>query len=121
AMARDRHLPAGLAAVHPRFGVPHRAEVAVGVVVALLAGTVDLRGAIGFSSFGVLAYYAIANASAWTLGADEGRPPRLVPIVGGLGCVVLAFALPSASVAAGAAVLVLGAALYPLSRARTRR
>jgi APA family basic amino acid/polyamine antiporter len=121
AMARDRHLPAGLAAVHPRFGVPHHAEVAVGVVVALLAGTVDLRGAIGFSSFGVLAYYAIANASAWTLGADEGRPPRLVPIVGGLGCVVLAFALPSASVAAGAAVLVLGAALYPLSRARTRR
>ena len=74
AMARDRHLPAGLAAVHPRFGVPHRAEVAVGVVVAALAAVADVRGAIGFSSFAVLLYYAVANASAWTLGqaADPG-------------------------------------------------
>ena len=37
AMARDRHLPHALAAVHPRFGSPHRAEIAVGVVVAVVA------------------------------------------------------------------------------------
>ncbi len=92
AMARDRHLPAGLAAVHPRFGVPHRAEVAVGVVVAALAAVADVRGVIGFSSFAVLLYYAIANASAWTLGR------RLIPAAGLAGCVVLAFALPLASV-----------------------
>jgi APA family basic amino acid/polyamine antiporter len=116
AMARDAHLPASLAAVHPRFGVPHHAELAVGVVVAVLAATIDLRGAIGFSSFGVLAYYAIANASAWTLGAAEGRPPRAVPIVGGLGCLALAVALPVTSVVMGAAVLALGAAWYPLGR-----
>lgn len=30
AMARDRHLPHQLAAVHPKFKVPHRAEIAVG-------------------------------------------------------------------------------------------
>ena len=69
AMARDRHLPAVLAAVHPRFDTPYRAELAVGAVVAVLAGVLDLRGAIGFSSFAVLVYYAIANASAFTLGA----------------------------------------------------
>ena len=69
AMARDRHLPHALAAVHPRFGSPHRAEIAVGVVVAVAAAVVDVRDAIGFSSFAVLLYYAIANASAWTLGA----------------------------------------------------
>ncbi|MGW7282837.1 APC family permease, partial [Streptomyces sp. NPDC054844] len=78
AMARDRHLPHALAAVHPRFKVPHRAELAVGAVVAVLAATVDVRDAIGFSSFGVLAYYAVANASAWTLAPGEGRPRRLV-------------------------------------------
>ena len=71
AMARDRHLPHVLAAVHPRFNVPHRAELAVGAVVAVLAGTVDVRGTIGFSSFGVLVYYAVANASALTLRRDE--------------------------------------------------
>ncbi|OEV30873.1 transporter, partial [Streptomyces nanshensis] len=47
AMARDRHLPHALAAVHPRFEVPHRAGLAVGAVVAVLAATADVRGAIG--------------------------------------------------------------------------
>jgi APA family basic amino acid/polyamine antiporter len=121
AMARDRHLPHALAAVHPRFRVPHRAEVTVGVVVAVLAATVDLRGAIGFSSFGVLAYYAIANASAWTLGPDEGRPPRAVPVAGLAGCVVLAFALPASSVVVGAGVLAAGAAWYGLRPVISRR
>jgi APA family basic amino acid/polyamine antiporter len=112
AMARDRHLPAGLAAVHPRFGVPHRAEVAVGVVVAGLAAVADIRGVIGFSSFAVLLYYAIANASAWTLGR------RLIPAAGFAGCVVLALALPRISVLTGVAVLAVGAAIYAVRRLR---
>ncbi|MFJ4617206.1 APC family permease [Streptomyces sp. NPDC088812] len=120
AMARDRHLPHALAAVHPRFKVPRRAEPAVGAVVAVLAATTDVRGAIGFSSFGVLAYYAIANASAWTLTPAEGRPARIVPVVGTAGCLVLAFALPPASVLWGAAVIAAGAAAYGLRKAAGR-
>ncbi|MER5800515.1 APC family permease [Streptomyces mirabilis] len=110
AMARDGHLPGALAEVHPRFQVPHRAELAVGAVVAALAATVDVRGAIGFSSFGVLAYYAVANASAWTLSSAPAA--RLVPVVGLVGCVTLAFALPALSVVVGAAVLGVGVAAY---------
>jgi APA family basic amino acid/polyamine antiporter len=106
AMARDRHLPHALAAVHPRFKSPHRAEVAVGVVVAVVAAVVDVRGAIGFSSFAVLLYYAIANASAWTLGR------KVIPALGFVGCLVLAFLLPISSVVVGAAVVALGAAAY---------
>ncbi|CAL9337947.1 putative transporter [Streptomyces sp. enrichment culture] len=116
AMARDRHLPHALAAVHPKFKVPHRAELVVGVVVAVVAATADVRGAIGFSSFGVLAYYAVANASAWTLSPDEGRPARVIPAVGLAGCLALAFALPASSVIWGAAVLALGAAAYGVRR-----
>jgi len=111
AMARDGHLPRFLAAVHPRFGVPHRAEMAVGVVVALLASTLDLRGAIGFSSFAVLAYYAVANASALTL--PKGR---VIPAFGLLGCAVLAFSLPAVSVLTGCGVLALGALGYAIRR-----
>jgi len=121
AMARDGHLPRALAAVHPRHQVPHHAEVAVGVTVAVLAAAVDLRGAIGFSSFAVLAYYAIANASAWTLRDDEGRPPRAVPAVGLLGCLVLAFTLPITSVLTGAAVLAAGALVWSARRNRVTR
>ncbi|GAA1880079.1 APC family permease [Streptantibioticus ferralitis] len=120
AMARDRHLPHALAAVHPRFHVPHRAELAVGGVVAVIAAFADIRGVIGFSSFGVLVYYAIANAAAWTLAPGEGRPPRIVPLVGLVGCTALAFALPVVSVLSGAAVLAAGALLYAVRRAMRR-
>ncbi|MBM9624214.1 amino acid permease [Streptomyces zhihengii] len=121
AMARDRHLPHGLAAVHPKFEVPHRAELLVGAVVAVVAAMGDVREAIGFSSFGVLAYYAIANASAWTLTPDEGRPARVIPVLGLVGCLILAFALPLSSVIGGAAVLALGAAAYGVRRAVAAR
>lgn len=87
AMARDRRLPPALAAVHPRFGSPHRADVAVGAVVAVLAAVADVRSAIGFSSFAVLVYYAIANAAAFTLGR------RVIPTAGIIGCLLLAFSL----------------------------
>ncbi|MFF3735467.1 APC family permease [Streptomyces sp. NPDC002476] len=121
AMARDRHLPRALAAVHPRFKVPHRAELLVGAVVAVVAATADVRGAIGFSSFGVLVYYAIANASAWTLAPDEGRPHFLIPAVGLAGCLALAFALPWASVISGAAVVAAGALVYAARRSMPAR
>jgi APA family basic amino acid/polyamine antiporter len=114
AMARDRHLPGALAAVHPRFHVPHRAELAVGAVVAVRAATVDVRGAIGFSSFGVLTYYAVANASAWTL--DAAVRARVLPALGLAGCAVLAFSLPGTSVAVGAGVIAVGVAAYGVRR-----
>jgi amino acid transporter len=116
AMARDRNLPHVLSAVHPRFQVPHRAELLIGVIVAALAATVDLRGAIGFSSFAVLIYYAVANASAFTLGPDEGRPHRAIPLIGLVGCVVLAFAMPLSSVLSGVTVLGIGVAAYAIRR-----
>ncbi|MFG3495484.1 APC family permease [Streptomyces sp. NPDC047928] len=117
AMARDGHLPRALAAVHPRRQVPHHAELAVGAVVAVVAATADVRGAIGFSSFGVLVYYAIANASAWTL--DPRRWSVRILAAGGLaGCLLLAFALPPTSVMAGTAVLAAGAVLYAVRRGR---
>ncbi|MER8014911.1 APC family permease [Streptomyces griseoluteus] len=116
AMARDGHLPRRLAAVHPRSKVPHRAELVVGAVVAVLAAVTDVRGAIGFSSFGVLVYYAVANASALTLPPRKGRPARVVPVAGLLGCLVLAFALPVGSVIAGASVVAAGAVVYAVRR-----
>jgi APA family basic amino acid/polyamine antiporter len=75
-------------------------------VVAVLAGTTEVRSAIGFSSFAVLVYYAIANASAWTLGG------RVVPTIGFIGCLVLAIALPLNSVLLGTAVLLVGTTAY---------
>nr|WP_240895314.1 APC family permease [Kineococcus siccus] len=116
AMARDRHLPRTLAAVHPRTGVPHHAELAVAAVVVVLVATLDLRGAIGSSSFGVLAYYAVANACALTLTRAERRPPRWVPVLGLVGCVAVAVSLPASSVLGGGLVLLAGALTWAVRR-----
>ncbi len=86
------------------------------MIVAVVAATADVRAAIGFSSFGVLLYYAVANASAWTLSREENRPPRLISIIGLFGCLVLAFTLPRSAVATGAAVVAAGALVYGLRR-----
>jgi APA family basic amino acid/polyamine antiporter len=110
AMARHRDLPGWLAAVHPRYRVPHHAEIALAVVVSALVLTVDLRGAIGFSSFGVLVYYTIANASAFTQPAADRRWPRWLNLLGVTGCLVLVATLPWQSVLTGLAVFATGLA-----------
>ena len=107
AMARDRHLPPALAIVDGPHHTPRRAEALIAGLVIVLIIMVDLRGAIGFSSFLVLTYYAIANASAWTL--ERSVTARLVPALGFLACVLIAFLLPWQSVVGGVVVLAIGA------------
>jgi basic amino acid/polyamine antiporter, APA family len=120
AMARHGDLPRTLAAVHPRFEVPHHAELAVGAVVSVLVLTTDLRGAIGFSSFGVLVYYAIANASAFTQRAEFRRWPRMLNVVGCVACVALVASLPLSSAVAGVIVFAVGLVGRVLVRRRRR-
>ena len=118
AMAGEGDLPRWLDAVHPSRRVPHRAELAVAAVVVAVVVTVDVRGAIGFSAFAVLFYYAVANASAWTLGAEDRRWPRTLTVAGIVGCVGLGAALPATSVIWGSALLLTGAAVWLVRRRR---
>ena len=118
AMAANHDLPHALAAVHARHRVPHRAELAVAALVAVAVLTVDVRGAIGFSSTLVLVYYAVANAAAWSLGPAGRRRGRWVAGAGLAGCLLLAASLPAASLLAGVAVLAVGAILWAARPAR---
>ena len=108
AMARERDLPSTLARVDEVHGVPSTALVAVCVVVILLVVAFDVRAVIGFSSFGVLVYYAIANASALTQAAAERRWPRWLHGFGVVACVVLVATLPWTAVIAGVCVFAVG-------------
>ena len=120
AMGREGDLPRWLASVHPRYLVPDHAEVAIATAVGILVITTDLRSAIGFSSFGVLIYYAIANASAFTQEADQRRWPRALNVLGLIGCLALVATLPSGAAVAGVIVFVVGLAGRALVR-RARR
>jgi APA family basic amino acid/polyamine antiporter len=108
AMARERDLPGWLASVDPARQVPDHAQAALGAVVVVLVLVADLRTAIGFSSCGVLVYYAVANLSALRQPAEHRRWPRAVNLLGLAGCVTLVVTLPLESLAVGVAVLATG-------------
>ena len=110
AMAREGDLPGWLASVHPRHRVPDHAQLAVGVLVVVLVLVADLRGAIGFSSFGVLLYYFVANAAAFRQPPSERRWPRALQLLGMVGCLTLVVTLPTEAVLAGVVVFAVGVA-----------
>lgn len=121
AMARAGDLPRGLARIDGRFGTPARAEALVAALVIVIVLVADVRGIIGFSSFGVLLYYLVANLSALRMAAAERRYPRALAVLGAVGCVVLVATLPLVSVVAGVAVLAIGLVVRLLTISRRRK
>lgn len=119
AMAANRDLPGFLGAVHPRHKVPHRAELLVGLAVAGIVGFADLRTAIGFSSFAILLYYAIANASAFRMPPGSRLYPQALAVTGFVICLVLAFSLPPVSILGGVALFLVGLGIYFFFRKST--
>ena len=106
--------------VDDRRSLPLRAEAVVTAVVIALTATLDLRGAIGFSSVTILTYYAITNAAGLTLRQDQRRWPRAIGVVGLAGCAALAVMLPVAAILTGTCVLVAGIAIRGLAPAARR-
>jgi basic amino acid/polyamine antiporter, APA family len=120
-MARRHELPSYLDAVHPKHRTPYRAEATAAVVVSAIVLVADLRGAIGFSSFAVLTYYALANASAWRLSDAERRWPRWLAGLGVGLCLLLALTLPLVAVVGGAILLAIGSLAWVATRRIRRR
>lgn len=108
AMARNHDLPPALAAVHHKFGVPHVATIALGVVVAVVILLGDVREVIGFSSAGVLTYYFVANLAAFTQQPEHRRYPRWAQVLGMVLCALLVFTLPWQSLLGGVAMFGIG-------------
>ena len=77
AMARERDLPSPLARVGGRHTVPFVAELSVAAAVIVLLLTTDVLTVVGFSSFGVLIYYAVTNAAAFTLAERPGQRAQM--------------------------------------------
>lgn len=110
AMARRGDLPAALADVHPRYGVPGRAVLLIGAIAAVVAATGTLRGVASAASFTILLYYGIANLAALRMPAAAKLYPDLVPIAGLSACVLLALSLAPSAIGAGLGILGVGVA-----------
>ena len=92
AMSREGDAPRMLTQVSAT-GVPQRAQIvaALGAVVVVLFG--GIGPALAVSGASILTYYAIAHLAALRMGEDEARPPRIVPLLGLAGCVLIAVAI----------------------------
>lgn len=92
AMARDGLLPRGLADVHPKFGTPYRITLITGVMVAAIAGFVDLNTLADLVSIGTLFAFVLVSVGVLILRRTRPDLPR-------------AFRVPAAPAVAGLAVL----------------
>jgi basic amino acid/polyamine antiporter, APA family len=117
AMARRGDLPKGLARVHPKYSVPGRAVIAVGVIAGIVAAAGSLRTIASSAAFTILIYYGIANIAALRMRREAKLFPDIVPATGLIACAVLAISLPPSIIASGAALLIAGfAARYVIRR-----
>ena len=121
AMARRGDLPAFLAHVDSRYGVPNRATLVIGAIAAVVAATGTLRGVAAAASFAILIYYGIANLAALRMPPEQRLYPQLVPAVGLTACVLLALSLSRPVIGTGLLVLAVGAALRVLRTRLTGR
>ena len=108
AMARTHDLPGWFSHTSQRFQTPHRIELTVAIVLSVVLMLADLRGAIGFSSFGVLLYYFVANVAAYTQTGQHRRYHRAWQVLGAATCLVFVVTLPIWSMLIGMIVLGVG-------------
>jgi APA family basic amino acid/polyamine antiporter len=120
AMSRDRLLPPGLAAVHPRYGTPYKITLITGVIVAALAGFVPLGTLAELVNIGTL--FAFVLVSIGVIILRRTRPDlersfkvpfvRVLPIVSALACLYLMLNLPGETWLRFVIWMVIGVVLY---------
>lgn len=121
AMAINSDIPKTLSKVHPKHKTPYVAEVVIALIIIAIVSIADIRSAIGFSSFAILIYYAIANAAALTLKDEERLWPKWISILGLISCLVIAFSLPLKSITGGILLFVIGIICYWISHKKMHK
>jgi basic amino acid/polyamine antiporter, APA family len=89
AMGRDGLLPPWISKVHPTFRTPHRVTLITGVVVATIAGFVDLTSLANLVNIGTLFAFILVSIAVVVLRRTRPDLPRafrtpVLPLVAGL-------------------------------------
>jgi APA family basic amino acid/polyamine antiporter len=114
-MARRNDFPSALAKLHHRYLTPYYSILASGVLMAILALTVDLTHVVAISTFALVFNYSITNISAYKLKNGNRLRDRVMPMLGLATCLMLLVFILLASTEAwlvGVVFLIVGTAYY---------
>jgi APA family basic amino acid/polyamine antiporter len=121
AMARDGFLPPLFAKVHPRFRTPHLSTILTGVFVGVIAAVANIDEMVDLTNIGTLFAFILVCLGVSILrfkDPNRERPfrvpfgPILLPGLGVLSCLGLAFYLPPSSWLRFVLWLVVGLLIY---------
>jgi len=115
AMAKRKDLPEALSKLDLKRNTPYYSVLITGLAMTLLVLLVDLTKVVAVSTFALLFYYTLANASVLRLKKDKRIRPKLLAALGTATCLAfLAFALFASlqSWIIGTACLLAGAVYY---------
>ncbi len=80
AMSANGQLPSFLCELHPRFKTPYKAEIILGLLMALGATLLSVASVVALTSLGILSYYSLINLAALRIKLRES-PVRLYSVV----------------------------------------
>ena len=108
AMGRRSDLPPTFKRIHKRYRVPHVGIVITGMIILLLTLIGSFEFIVRAATFTILLYYSITNIAAIKQPQKDRLYGRLIPILGLVGCLVMAASLPPNVIFSGLAMLLAG-------------
>jgi len=121
AMGRRRDIPSYFALIDEKRGSPDRATWLVALLILLLVAVGNVRLTWSFSAFTVLIYYAITNLAAIRLPAQQRLYPALIPWLGLISCLGLAFWVDRQVWLLGSALIAMGLIWHAVARSVLKR
>nr|WP_255527163.1 amino acid permease [Oculatella sp. LEGE 06141] len=91
AMGRRRDMPGAVARLNQSETTPYVAVIIMGMAIAVIVLTGDVRITWSFSAFSVLVYYALTDLSALQIPNEDRLYPRWIAWIGLSACLFLAF------------------------------
>ncbi len=73
AMSLNDQLPSFLGELHPKFKTPYKAEIILGISMALAALFLKANSVVTLTSLGLLSYYAIVNIAALIMQKEKAE------------------------------------------------
>jgi len=90
-MGRRDDMPSACARISASNSTPTVAVMVVGVLIAALTSIGNVKTTWSFSAFTVLVYYALTNLAAIRMTESERLYPKIIPWLGLVSCLSLAF------------------------------